>query len=144
MFLVSTYGCMADFRLAPSQWETVLLCNDVSHWLDASLDQPWGVSNHNVFHGIWIWLCIMTSCLEHIFHIPGPLWDESTCDWWIPSTKCSVPHGILYDFASRRHAMRYWPFVRGIHRWPVASLQKGTTARSFDIFLYRQPELAVE
>ena len=26
-----TYG--TDSRFAPSQWETVLLCNDVSHWL---------------------------------------------------------------------------------------------------------------
>ena len=27
-----------DSRFAPSQWETVLLCNDVSHWLGASLE----------------------------------------------------------------------------------------------------------
>ena len=27
----------ADSRFAPSQWETVLLCNDVSHWLGANL-----------------------------------------------------------------------------------------------------------
>ena len=27
----------ADSRFAPSQWETVLLCNDVSHWLGTSL-----------------------------------------------------------------------------------------------------------
>ena len=26
----------ADSRFVPSQWETVLLCNDVSHWLGAS------------------------------------------------------------------------------------------------------------
>ena len=26
----------ADSRFAPSQWERVLLCNDVSHWLPAS------------------------------------------------------------------------------------------------------------
>ena len=26
-----------DFRFAPSQWETALLCNYVSHWLGASL-----------------------------------------------------------------------------------------------------------
>ena len=26
----------ADSRFAPSQWETALLCNDVSHWLGAS------------------------------------------------------------------------------------------------------------
>ena len=28
----------ADSRSAPSQWETALLCNDVSHWLGASLE----------------------------------------------------------------------------------------------------------
>ena len=28
----------ADSRFAPSQWETKLLCNDVSHWLGASLE----------------------------------------------------------------------------------------------------------
>ena len=27
---------IGDFRLAPSQWETALLCNAVSHWLGAS------------------------------------------------------------------------------------------------------------
>ena len=27
-----------DSRFASSQWETVLLCNDVSHWLGASLE----------------------------------------------------------------------------------------------------------
>ena len=28
----------ADSRFAPSQWETVLLCSDVSHWLGATLE----------------------------------------------------------------------------------------------------------
>ena len=28
----------ADSRFAPSQWEAVLLCNNVSHWLGASLE----------------------------------------------------------------------------------------------------------
>ena len=28
----------ADSRFAPSQWETALLCNDVSYWLGASLE----------------------------------------------------------------------------------------------------------
>ena len=31
------YICRADSRFAPSQWETALLCNDVSHWLSGSL-----------------------------------------------------------------------------------------------------------
>ena len=30
--------CRADTRFAPSQWETALLCNDVSHWLGANLE----------------------------------------------------------------------------------------------------------
>ena len=35
----------ADSRFAPSQWETPLLCNDVSHWLGTSLESApsyWG------------------------------------------------------------------------------------------------------
>ena len=28
-----------DSRFAPSQWETALLCNDVSHWLGANLEE---------------------------------------------------------------------------------------------------------
>ena len=38
MPLVSAYVCRADSRFAPSQWETALLCNDVSHWLGANLE----------------------------------------------------------------------------------------------------------
>ena len=30
--------CRADSRFVPSQWETVLLCNNVSHWLGANLE----------------------------------------------------------------------------------------------------------
>ena len=28
----------ADSRFAPSQWETVLVCNNICHWLGASLE----------------------------------------------------------------------------------------------------------
>ena len=38
------YMCRADSRFAPSQWETALLCNDVSHWLGASLESAMYVS----------------------------------------------------------------------------------------------------
>ena len=36
--LISKYCNRADSRFAPSQCETALLCNDVSHWLGASLE----------------------------------------------------------------------------------------------------------
>ena len=32
------YMCRADSTLAHSQWETALLCKDVSHWLGANLE----------------------------------------------------------------------------------------------------------
>ena len=39
---LNTQGCRgyetSNSRFAPSQWETALLCNDVSHWLGASLE----------------------------------------------------------------------------------------------------------
>ena len=35
----STYIIRAGSRFAPSQWETALLCNDVSHWLGTSLEK---------------------------------------------------------------------------------------------------------
>ena len=38
----------ADTRFAPSQWETVLLCNDVSLWLGASLESA-------LFYATCIW-----------------------------------------------------------------------------------------
>ena len=35
-YVIILQGC--DSKLAPSQWETGLLCNDVSHWLGTSLE----------------------------------------------------------------------------------------------------------
>ena len=35
---VDDISTRADSRFAPSQWETALLCNDVSHWLGAKLE----------------------------------------------------------------------------------------------------------
>ena len=37
----------ADSRFAPSQWETALLCNDVSHWLGASLESVVNILHSN-------------------------------------------------------------------------------------------------
>ena len=51
------YKCMDQSRYGPSQWETSLHCNDVSHWLDAYLD--WSLQ-----------LCMCASSwLATIFHM---------------------------------------------------------------------------
>ena len=40
---IQTEVWRADSRFVPSQWETALLCNDVSHWLGASLESALGM-----------------------------------------------------------------------------------------------------
>ena len=43
--LLSCVGSIrADSRFAPRQWETALLCNDVSHWLGANLKSALGMT----------------------------------------------------------------------------------------------------
>ena len=37
----------ADSRFVPSQWETALLCNDISHWLGASLQWALQLTTYN-------------------------------------------------------------------------------------------------
>ena len=63
----------ADCRFAPSQWETVLFCNDVSHWLGANLDSV-------------------------LYYFVAAISRHDDVTKW-------------------KHFPRYWPFVRGIHRW---------------------------
>ena len=36
--MLTKYRFRANSRLAPSRWETALLCNDVSHWVGTSLE----------------------------------------------------------------------------------------------------------
>ena len=59
----------ADSRFAPSQWETALLCNDVSHWLSASLESA------------------LMLCFEAVACGIGPYWYHliPCCSVWIPS-----------------------------------------------------------
>ena len=55
----------ADFRFAPSQWEMVLLCNDFSHWLGASLESAlrlaWfnGSINNSLHRKFFLPQCIL-------------------------------------------------------------------------------------
>ena len=68
-----------------------------------------------------------------------PLWRHSN-DKWAGNRRCSEESGVILFWGwrrnisgwlshdgviKRRHFPRYWPFVRGIHRWPVDSPHKG-------------------
>ena len=67
------YAYMVDTRCAPSQWETALLCNDVSHWLGANLESALCMSKLNhacqylvsfvLFHAI-VFFLVMFWCIN--------------------------------------------------------------------------------
>ena len=59
----------ADSRFAPSQWETVLLYNDVSHWLGTNLESALKMSGIVYFYTIG----------AHALASVNPLIAESLC-----------------------------------------------------------------
>ena len=69
----------ADFRSAPSQWETALLRNDFSHWLGAdpesALSCVYGCLEVDVSHSIsllhWKLRVVMMPTLSPLVHIGG-------------------------------------------------------------------------
>ena len=72
----------ADFRFASSQWETALLCNDVSHWVGANL-KPALILNEVLHRALPLWEdkpvdYMMTSSNGNIFRVTGLLCGEFT------------------------------------------------------------------
>ena len=72
----------ADSRFAPSQWETALLCNDVSHWLGTGLESAlrmhtwlveWEYVNSDTLSFFYCFLQHIleytTSVITHVFQI---------------------------------------------------------------------------
>ena len=80
--MVSCILYRAGSRFALSQWETVLLCDDVSHWQGASLE----------------------SALLYILYIPHYLWYVITCPWYLllPHYKSSYQVWCHYNDAIMR------------------------------------------
>ena len=60
----AVYSIRADSRLAPSQWETLLLSNAVSHWLGANLESALQHIGNVTVVAVWCWKSI-----NHSFHI---------------------------------------------------------------------------
>ena len=48
------------------------------------------------------------------------------------------------DVIKWKHFLRYWPFVQGIHRWPVNSPHKGQWRGALIFCLWSAPEPTVE
>ena len=79
----------ADSRFAPSQWETALLCNDISHWLGASLEtalNTWII--HFPPSGVWAryyssrltWICWTNRVPQRYMWVPArDIWNAAGC-----------------------------------------------------------------
>ena len=70
----------ADSRFAPSQWEMALLCNDVSHWLGASLESALpqysaATEGSQIQQMFRIPQCTNQTRDVHISILNGALWD---------------------------------------------------------------------
>ena len=90
------YEFRADARFVSSQWETALLCNDVSHWLGASLESA-----------LWVcqlqWnqrCCILTEC--NMLRVYAILWHSFDAYALADSARCLLR--ALHPF--RRHVLR--------------------------------------
>ena len=77
--LGSVYIRRADSRFVPSQWETALLCNDVYHWLGASIESALntGSAFGRLPYGVFIYNKVITNVSDwtsdwlgrHCYHI---------------------------------------------------------------------------
>ena len=82
---------------APSQWESPLQCNGVSHWLFAHLD--WSLRTWSTF------VKVMTWCLEHQAinwtNVDCFInWTLSNIFWWIFIQICKLSiHKIAFEYA---------------------------------------------
>ena len=60
----------ADSRFAPSQWETALLCNDVSHWLGASQESV--LSMYGALENFWH--TVLSQAMQMVYYINTFWW----------------------------------------------------------------------
>ena len=84
----------ADSRFAPSQWETALLCNNVSHWLGASLESALEVV-------VWFWVSL-------ILFLPSKAMQHRKC-WWQKGESC--PGGRYWNYYPGALSLTHWPLV---------------------------------
>ena len=93
-------------RLAPTQWETSLQCNTVSHWLSRNQES----ALYLFFHWLRFATCVSPSA-------------------WYGSV--SSQHSVHCEFMTWKRFPHHWPFERWIHQSPVDSPDKRPVIWSF-------------
>ena len=102
----------ADSRFAPSQWETALLCNGVSHRLGTNLE--------SALH--FIWQTCFTSPHGTICRWPfGEYMTESRCPPVDQTTILARPISILHIISTNfRRCVACWAFEKKSKIWIFA------------------------
>ena len=104
-------------RFAPSQWETALLCNDVSHWLGASLESAL------MLHGrvMLTWLSsLMTAHLPPVSHVK---YSSGTISVITHAASCHYHRVITCCMETPHHRNAFRIFIGPLwgestgHRW---------------------------
>ena len=93
-WLITAFTIMVDSRFVPSQWEMVLLCNNVSHWLVANLESA-------LYYSLWM----SHSCVLKVDNAEkfGKWWNggnwlsNSNPTWWRHQIKT---FSALLDFSA--------------------------------------------
>ena len=115
------------------------MCASLLIWNFFPFDESWTPSV------IWFWLfyLLMICCHADIYnfkckHKAGIIAFKFKC--FIGFIYCPIDENLYWksivhdDVIKWKQFPRYWPFVQGIHRWPVNSPHKGQSCGSFDVF----------
>ena len=115
------YSSPADSRLAPSQWQTSLQSNAVSHWLGANLES-------SLYTGPNLQHCCVCRCVHYSDVITSAMATQIAGVSIVFSTVCSGAD-------QRKHqSPASLAFVMRIHRWPMDSPHKGPVTRKVFTF----------
>ena len=114
MFLLSSCCCLCHIF-----WSHVLSWEWRCSWSSADRlcsNYIWVINNLIAYKG-----ALILEILRYVI---------TRCYMWYTSSKLFSMCSAYYDLIKWKHFLRYWPFVRGIHRSPVNSAHKGQWRRA--------------
>ena len=117
----------ADSRSAPSQWEMVLLCNDVSHWFGVNLES----ALHLIFLERKRWFLVFSVSIFIEFNYDGITWAYS--HYRSLDTGLFVQNLVQADDTDNIKAAHCCPFVRQIPTYRQFSNIRCTQSQNMNV-----------
>ena len=109
----------ADSRSAPSQWETALLCNDVSHWRGASLESAQPIADllsteavETNFGKFWMKIHELSrKCFSNVVYKMAVILIRPKSTYYLSVKVCISDVGVL------RNMLIYWGYDDRVFGW---------------------------